>query len=209
MTANGPRHQDRVAGPHVGRTEISASGDHADPGSIDVDRVPLPTIDHLGVSGDDLNLCMAGRFGERIEDAGQTFEWESLLQDERAREADGAGTAHSQIIDRAVNRELANISTGKLDRVHHEGVGREGQTLVAQSENGAIVTLGERLILKPWPDNFLKELSARSGAGPVRERDPIGLDGGGTDGAGQPLRIEGSTHGPAPTDWIDEVSTGR
>ena len=35
--------------------------------------------------------------------------------------------AHRQIVDRAANRDLADVAAGKLQRRHHETVGGKGQ----------------------------------------------------------------------------------
>ncbi len=67
----------------------------------------------------------------------QIGEGQSLLQDQADADRQGPGAAHRQIVDGAVDRQIADIAAGKEDRVDHVGVGGEGQTTPRWVQDGA------------------------------------------------------------------------
>ena len=60
-------------------------------------------------------------------DALQVGDGEALLEDEPGRQVQRPGPGHGQVVDRAVDGEVADVAAGEEQRRHHVGVGGEGQ----------------------------------------------------------------------------------
>lgn len=48
------------------------------------------------------------------------------------------GTGHGQVVGGADHRQLADVATGKFERLHHIAIGAEGQAPVGQRQNGRV-----------------------------------------------------------------------
>ena len=59
---------------------------------------------------------------------------DALLQDEAAGEVGGAGAAHGEVVDGAVDGEVADAAAGEEQRPHHVGVGGERQPGAAEGD---------------------------------------------------------------------------
>src|SRR5690606_3789581 len=110
-------------------------------GGGDVDAVPVPGLDHLGVAcGDD----DPRRLGRRPHGAGDLLhdsQLHALLQYEGGGQVRGPGAAHRQVVDGAVDREVPQAAAGEEQRPYDVGVGGEGEPGPAEVEDGGV---GER-----------------------------------------------------------------
>ena len=65
---------------------------------------------------------------------------QTLFQDEGGGQGQGPGRGGEQVVHRARHRQAADVAAGKEERVHHEGIGGEGQPVGAEEQGGAVVT---------------------------------------------------------------------
>src|SRR2546422_31756 len=77
----------------------------------------------LGVTGDDRHAGPPGGGGHGGGDALQVGDGEALLEDEATRQVERAGPRHGQVVDRAVDGQVADVAAGEEDRRHDVGVG--------------------------------------------------------------------------------------
>ena len=99
----------------------------ADPGGGDVAAVGLAALDDLGVAGDDLHPGDGGRARHRVGDPPQVGDREALLEDEPGREVQRPRPAHREVVDGAVDREVADVAAGEEQRRDDVRVGGERQ----------------------------------------------------------------------------------
>ena len=90
------------------RTDVDALVDQSDPRGVDEDAVAAAGVDHLGVPGDQLHAGRQRGRADGLGDAGDVVERGALLEDERGRQHHGLGTGHRQVVDRSVDREVAD-----------------------------------------------------------------------------------------------------
>ncbi len=68
------------------------------------------------------------------------------------------GAGHGQIVDRAADRQLADIAAGKPPRADHVGIGRKGEPLAAANiEHDAVVRRRGRLACRRQRCELRKE----------------------------------------------------
>lgn len=116
------RHDDVVAGPRPFRSDVHARWDHPDPGGVDEDLVGAAFGYHLGVAGDDADAGARGGLAHGLRDGAEHVEFQTLLEDEPGRQPDGLGSAASQIVDSAVDRQVSDVTAGEEKRLHHIGI---------------------------------------------------------------------------------------
>ena len=87
----------------------------------------LPALDDLRVARDDLDSGGARRRGDRLDLGAQVVGREALLEHERERQRERARAGHREVVDRAVDGELADRAAGEADRLDDEAVGRHAR----------------------------------------------------------------------------------
>jgi hypothetical protein len=95
----------------------------ADAGGGDEDPVALAAINDLGVPRDQDHPGHLARLAHRADDAAQVFQRQPLLQDEGGRQELRHGAADGEVVDRAVDRQLADVAAGEEQGAHHKRVG--------------------------------------------------------------------------------------
>src|SRR5947209_1133275 len=101
---------------------------------------------------------------------------ESLLKDERGGQVKRLGSAHGEVVDRAVDGERANVAARKKDWSHHKGVGGEGETRSIHLNNSLIIELIQNRIGERWKKHFFDELCGELTAAAVAEHDLLVLE---------------------------------
>ena len=76
--------------------------------------------------------CRRGLLHRRDHGA-QRFHRQAFFENESRAQIERARAAHGQIVDRAVDRQIADVAAGKNQRAHHERIGGEGQTRAVDS----------------------------------------------------------------------------
>ena len=127
VLADRARDEDAVAGAQRARRERPARIDAAEPGRRHVHRVALATLDDLGVARDDLDARRRRGGGDRLDLGAQVVRREPLFEHQRERQRERAGAGHRQVVDGAVDGELADRPAGEADRLDDEAVRRHGE----------------------------------------------------------------------------------
>ena len=101
------------------------------PGRAEVHRVGVTALDDLRVPGHDLDARGRGGQGDRLDLCAQDVGGEALLEDHREAERERPRAAHGEIVDGAVDRELADRAAREADGLDDEAVRREGEPRAA------------------------------------------------------------------------------
>ncbi len=176
VVSDGSRHQHPVAGSDLVGSDVHAGGDQAHTARGDVHAVGLAALDDLGVTRDDGDAGHPARRCHGVDFGAQGHGIETLLEDQRGGDRNGAGSGHREVVDGAVDRQLTDGAARKAERVDHEGVGRERGALGSDADLGGIVQGRERRAVdcgahEGGDDHALDHGSARLATGTVRHRD--------------------------------------
>ena len=168
----------RIASP--GRTSRAPSCEPARHGAdargVDEELVGAAAPDHLGVAGDDGDAGARRRRARRLDDAAQIGERQALLEDEGERQRQRPRAADGEIVDRAVDRQLADVAAGKEDGRHDVGVGGEGEPLAVALDERRVVEPLERRVAERGHDQLLDQLRGEPAARAVAEQDLVAVD---------------------------------
>ena len=99
----------------------------ADAGRAEVHLVGVAALDDLGVAGDDLDAGRLRGRGDRLDLGAQLVGRQALLEHQREAQRQRPRAGHGEVVDRAVDGELADRAAGEADRLDHEAVGGERQ----------------------------------------------------------------------------------
>ena len=91
-------------------------GHDADAGRRDEHSVSLAAIDDLGIAGDERHACFGTRLPHRAGDALQVRERQPLFEDERRGQIKRRRAADGEVVDRAMDRQLADVAAGEKER---------------------------------------------------------------------------------------------
>ena len=86
--------------------------------------------------------------------------------------------AHGEIVDGAVDGEIADRPAGKNQRAHDKRISRKGQPRTIDRQNRAVVPLFEHGIAERGHKNLFDELMGQPSAAAVRQDDAIVSDSG-------------------------------
>jgi len=133
-------------------------------------------VDHLGVAGDDPHAGPLGGRRHPSDDAREFGDRQPLFQDEGGGEGKRPGPAHRQIVDRAVDRQLADRAPGEDERLDDVGVGREGEPAAVGEqagdvEDGRVAELLKDGIAEGGQKNVLEEILRQRPAPAVAHHD--------------------------------------
>ncbi len=126
--------QDGVVGLKQVGGDLLVCGDHADASGADEDLVGGPAWDDLGITGDDLDIGIAGGLAHACEDGAQGVHRETFFEDQAARKIEWAGARDGEIIDCAVDSELSDVATREKQRADHVAIGGKGQAVAVACE---------------------------------------------------------------------------
>ena len=144
VVADRPRDEDAVARAQVRRRQLRPRIDRADPGRAQVHLVGVAALDDLGVARDDLDARGGGRRGDRLDLRAQHVGVEPLLEHHGEADGLGAGARDSEVVDRAVDGQLADRTAGEADRLDDEAVGRQRDLHAADRHGAGVGQRGER-----------------------------------------------------------------
>ena len=119
--------------------DVEVGHHQADAGGIDENAVAVAAIDYLGVAGNDRHAHFAGGRRHRLDHAAERFHRQSFFEDEARGEIERLGAGHRQVVDRAIDGQLADVAAGEQERPDHEGIGRQGQSAAGDIHDRAIV----------------------------------------------------------------------
>jgi hypothetical protein len=131
-----PADEHRVAGLHPPGPELDARRHHSDARGCDREPVAAAPLDDLRIAGDDSHARPPRRRPHQGHDFHQVGDRKALFENEGGREEQGHRAAHRQVVDRAVDSQLADRAAGKDERLHDVGIGREGEPAAAGETAG-------------------------------------------------------------------------
>jgi hypothetical protein len=131
--------QDFVAGTGAICGELRGAIDESDAGGSNENLVALATVHDLGVAGDQLHACILRGQRHGIGNARQFRCGHAFFQDESCGQIKRLRSPDSEIVDRPVYRERADVATREKDRRDHEGVGAKGKARPGNLEDRLIV----------------------------------------------------------------------
>ena len=131
--------------------------------------VGLAALHYLGVPRNHLHASLPRAPGHGLHDAVQHLVRQALLEDKPRREIPRAASHHGHIVEGAVDRERADVPAGKLDRLHHEGVGGDGDLPGTGRDYRRVAALAQHLVAQPreWDWERTCEATDRWGSGPA------------------------------------------
>ena len=173
VVADRARYEHAVARPRTVRAKLDAGGNDADPGRRDVQAVGRPALDDLRVAGRDRYAGGKRRSRHRCGDAAQVGNRETFLDDEAGRERDRPRARHREIVDRPVDREVADVAAGEEDRLDDVGVGREGEPHAVHVEQRRVAERREQRIVELRDEQLFDKGSCRLAARTMSERDDV------------------------------------
>ena len=153
-----------------GRARNPGAQNQTHAGSGNEDLVRRAPGHHLGVAGGDLDAALRRGLVHGRGNGLQDIDLQTLFQDEGGGQGQGPGRSGEQVVHRARHRQAADVAAGKEERVHHEGIGGEGQPVGAEDQGGAVVTGEVRGAVAGQKDLF-DERGHLFAAGPVTQKN--------------------------------------
>jgi hypothetical protein len=136
----------------------------ADACRVDEHPVRLAAFHHLGVAGDYGNAGGRAGVGHGVEHPVQNVERQAFLEDEAGRQAQGRGSHHGQIVDRAVHRQVPDVTPGKLQRADDERVRRHGDLAARHVHDRGVAERRQDVVREarkePFPEQSRAQLPA-------------------------------------------------
>ena len=103
----------------------------------------------------------------------------ALLEDEGRCQVERPCPADGQVVDRAVNRQLADVAAGKEERTDHERIGgdgdprRIGSPAAGQADGCLVFERGQHVVAVGGQKQPLDELGTQEPAAAVAEHDAV------------------------------------
>src|SRR5579859_329422 len=117
MLANGATEQNFISWLELVLPDYAFCPNYANTGGIDKKAVRFAALHYFGITCDNGHSSFACGLGHRDDDPAQIRHRKALFQDEASREVKGLRTRHRQVVDRPVNRKLADIAAGEEERI--------------------------------------------------------------------------------------------
>ncbi len=195
--------QHRVARPAAPGPELDALADHADAGGVEEELVAGALVHDLGVAGDDLHAGLRRRRGHRAGDGAQRLHLQPLLDDGAAGEVERRRAPHGEVVDRAADRQLADVAAREEQGVDDEGVRGEGQPVsqprqVRQREPRLVVQRVQRRVVEGRDEDVVDQVPHRRAAAPVRQRHFRHVDGAAPARGGTTRGLRRLAHAASP-----------
>ena len=138
-----------------------------------VEAVGLAALDDLGVAGRD--CTPAARAAAAIERAmrSRSAVGKPSSRMKPAERASGVAPAIAEVVDRAVDGQLADVAAGEEERRYDEGVGGERQPRLPVEDRAASSERLEQRVAELAQEERLDQVVGRLPAGAVGQRDPF------------------------------------
>lgn len=202
MVGEGAADDHRVAGPDATGPEIDARRHDSDPRRGNRQPVAPAPLDHLRVAGHDCHAGLLGRGRHPRDDSHELGDRQALFEDEGGREIERHRPAHRQIVDRAVDGELADRAAGKLERPHDEGIGRESEPaaggVAGQIEDGRVAEPLEHRVAEGRQEEMLDQVAESAPAAAMTDHDLRPIPQRGRAGEAGELSLGGVGHQVRP-----------
>ena len=205
VTAEVAAEEDRIAGANGSGRDREGVLNEPNARGGDVESVALAAFDDLGVAGDDGDAGGGRGLAHGGDDALEGFGGQTLFENEGGAEPERAGAAHAEIVDGAVDGELADVAAGEEERADDVGIGGECEAGAGGGEDGAVVLGIEGRVREGGAEDAVDQVLGEGAAAAVADRDfgavgerdrAGGEDGGGRRGVGHALKL-GAARGSA------------
>ena len=164
-----------VSGLHAVGGDTDAFGDDSDAAGIDKEFVAFATFHHLGITGDNLHAGFVGRLPHGLHDALQVGKRQALFEYEPGSEVKRTGTAAGKVVHRPVHRQVADIPSGKENRVDHERVGRACHAPFLNGKYAAVVVLFQQRVAEGGIEDVTYQLMRHPPATAMRHQHTVGI----------------------------------
>ena len=154
--------------------------------------VGVAALDDLGVAGDDLDAGRPAAAAIASTSARSTSASSPSSRISDRLSASGPGAGHRQVVDGAVDRQLADRAAGEAERLDHEAVGRHREPGAVDPHRAGVGERVERAEPNAGTSRPSISVCGRLAAGAVGHRDalvaePRPLGAGGLDDPEDPL----------------------
>jgi hydrogenase maturation protein HypF len=173
-----PGHDDGVTRLRPRDAKGAVPVDETDPGGVDIAAVSLAPLHDLRVPGDDADARRRGGIPHGLGDPGQVGDREALLEDEAGRQVHRRRARHRQVVDGAVDGQVADVAAGEEQRGHHVGVGGEREAGTPHAQLSSVLERLEQRVAEHVEEHRLDQRLRRLAARPVRHGDALFPDPG-------------------------------
>src|SRR3989440_11433373 len=175
-----PVHEDDVTGSSFVDTQVDAFANHTNAGSVDEQLVTGPPFDNLGIARNYFYAGLRSRRRHSPCHIAHCFDRQALLNYDRTRQVERYRAAHRQVINRAADRQLTNIATGKIQWLDHVGICGESKSIakrhhVRQTEPRLVLQRRLILVVKCLKEDVVDQIVHRLAAATVGESDRCNL----------------------------------
>jgi hypothetical protein len=119
--------------------ERDAGSNSAYASGVEIKSVAFAVLDYFGIAGDKADAGRLGRGTHRGHHLMEPGDRQSFLEDKSYTQEQRLGSAHCQIVDRAVDGERAYVATREEQRSDDIRVGRESEPRTAELQHCAIM----------------------------------------------------------------------
>ena len=103
----------------------------------------------------------------------QSFEGKAFFDDESGAQIERRGTAHGEIVNRAMDGQRTDIAAGEKQRLDHERIGGESEPRAADFENRLVVQAIEHRIGEQGQKHIAQQVRAELAAAAVAEHNLV------------------------------------
>jgi hypothetical protein len=173
VVANRPGDQHGIARLHVDCVQAHRALQDAHTGCVDKTPVGLATLHHFGIASG-YDHASAGRgCGHRLDDAVQISHRKALFEDKPCREIQRSGARDGQVVDRPVDRQVANVSPWEKQWRYNKRVAGEGQAHAFDAAHRLILQRCQQWVMKRLQEQCLNQRLRGLAAGAVRHGDVL------------------------------------
>ena len=162
MIPQGPAHQDGIANPCPVCRYIYAFRHHANSSCGDKNAISLALLHYLGITGNYWHTRFGGCLGHALNDAFQFCQGKALLQNKSRRQVERPGTSHGDIINSAVYRQRANVTSREKQRCDHVTICTDDHATRFHIKRCIIIGLQQQFIVEIFHEQPLDQLCART-----------------------------------------------
>ena len=191
MLTDVARDDDVIARAGLLGSDAQARGYDADTGGVDEKAVRAAFSDNLGVAGDNRDPGGGGGSAHGVGDGTEHLHLQALFEDESGRQPQRLCPAARQVVDGAVDGEVADVAAREEQGVDHVGVGGQSDPRRPDVQHGGVSrdaaggTEGRQ-------EEVLDEFLGQDAAAAVAHYDPRGFaQRQRTDPVG---RVDGTRH---------------
>ncbi len=174
MIGQSARKNNNIADGGVGGGDVCARFCHTDPGGVDEYFVTASSRGHFGVAAYDFHPCLERGISHGLHDRSQIFDGEPLFENQPHRQGYRLCAAHGQIVDGAVDGQIADVAAREKNRVNNITIGSEIKIPLRRGNAGGIFeAVSLRCASEFRHNDFFDKPLAHTSARTVAKQDDI------------------------------------